>query len=214
VEVRPALTDLFRQLDLGGDVTVVEQGRRLPPHDLEVPLLSLPNVFGIDRDGLPSPARFRPDPLRVDAWQRQLADGDGRPAIGVYWRNAEDAALLAPLARLAGVRLYALDRRAGRASLAALPSGLAIEPLGSRLGGFVEMAAAMMALDVVIAPVSATAHLAASLGRPTIVVAPAATDWLWAGEGETPWYPDARLLRRDGDLAGLLRALVSERPVP
>ena len=214
VEVRPALTDLFRRLDLGGDVTVVEQGRRLPPHDLEVPLLSLPNVFGIDRNGLPPAARFRPDPLRVEAWRGQLADGDGRPAIGVYWRNAEDAALLAPLARLAGVRLYALDRRAGRASLAALPSGLAIEPLGSRLGGFVEMAAAMTALDAVIAPVSATAHLAASLGRPTIVVAPAATDWLWAGEGGTPWYPDVRLLRRDGDLAGLLNALVSERLAP
>ncbi|WP_284541670.1 tetratricopeptide repeat protein [Pleomorphomonas sp. T1.2MG-36] len=214
VEVRPALTDLFRRLDLGGDVTVVEQGRRLPPHDLEVPLLSLPNVFGIERDGLPPPARFRPDPLRVEAWRRQLADGDERPAVGVYWRNADDAALLAPLARLAGVRLYALDRRAGRASLAALPSGLATESLGSRLGGFVEMAAAMMALDAVIAPVSATAHLAASLGRPTIVVAPAATDWLWAGENTTPWYPDARLLRRDDDLVGFLRGLVSERPAP
>lgn len=208
VEVRPALTDLFRRLDLGEDVTVVEQGRRLPPYDLEVPLRSVPNVLGIDRDGLPPPARFRPDPLRVEAWRRQFAGGDGRPVVGVYWRNAEDAALLAPLVDVSGVRLFALDRRAGRASLAALPKGLALEPLGDRLGGFVEMAAAMTALDAVVAPVSATVHLAASLGRPTIVVAPSATDWLWVGEGRTPWYPDARPLRRDGNLAGLLRGLV------
>ncbi len=211
IEVRPALTDLFRRLDLGGDVTVVEQGRRLPPHDLEVPLRSLPNVFGIERDGLPPPARFQPDPLRVEAWRRQFGGGDGRPAIGVYWRNAEDAALLASLADVHDIRLFALDRRAGRASLAMLPNGLGMEPLGDRLGGFVEMAAAMTALDAVIAPVSATGHLAASLGRRTIVVARSATDWLWMGEDRTPWYPDAHLLRPDGDLAGLLRALVLER---
>lgn len=214
VEVRPALTDLFRRLDLGSDATVVEQGRRLPPYDLEVPLRSLPNVFGTDRNDLPPPARFRPDPLRVEAWRRQFADGDGRVAVGVYWRNAQDAALLASLADVGEARLFALDRRAGRASLAALPKGLAVEPLGSRLGGFVEMAAAMLALDVVIAPVSATVHLAASLGRPTIVVAPSPTDWLWVGDGGTPWYPGARLSCRDGDLAGLLRGLALERPAP
>ncbi|SCM77362.1 putative TPR repeat protein [uncultured Pleomorphomonas sp.] len=213
LEVRPALTDLFRRLDLGGNVTVVEQGRRLPPYDLEVPLRSLPHVFGIERDGLPPSALFRPDPLRVDAWRR-LAGGDGRPAVGLYWRNAADAACLAPLAGLDGVRLFALDRRTGRASLAALPKGLAVEPLGDRLGGFVETAAAMTALDAIVAPVSATAHLAATLGRPTLVIDPSATDWLWAGEGGTPWYPAARILRHGDDLAGLLRDLLPERSAP
>ena len=195
LEVRPALTDLFRRLDLGGNVTVVEQGRRLPTCDFEVPLRSLPHVFGTERTDLPPPARFQPDPLRVDAWRR-LVGGDGRPAIGLYWRTVADAALLAPLAGLDGVRLFALDRRAGRASLAALPKGLSLEPLGDRLGGFVETSAAMAALDAVIAPVSATGHLAASLGRPdeswSLRRLPIGCGW---GRGGTPWYPDARLLR-------------------
>ena len=213
IEVRPALTDLFRRLDLGGDVTVVEQGRRLPPHDLEVPLRSLPHVFGTERAGLPPPAGFQPDPMRIDAWRRVVGNG-GQPAIGLYWRSAADAALYASLADLDGVRLFALDRRAGRAMLAALPKGLAVQPLGDRLGGFVETAAAMAALDVVVAPASTTAHLAATLGRPTVVVDPPAEDWLWAGDGGTPWYPAARILRRGGDLAGLLRDLAVERPAP
>lgn len=212
LEVRAALTDLFRRLDLGGNVTVIEQGRRLPPYDLEVPLRSLPHVFGIERNGLLPPARFQPDPLRVDAWRR-FFDSKTRPAIGLYWRNATDAALLAPLAGLDGVRLFALDRRAGRASLAVLPKGLSVEPLGDRLGGFVETAAALTALDAVAAPVSTTAHLAATLGRPSLILDPSATDWLWAGEG-TPWYPQARRWHRDSDLAKLLRDLVSERTAP
>ncbi|MBS1165229.1 MAG: repeat protein [Proteobacteria bacterium] len=211
LEVRPALTDLFRRLDLGGNVTVVEQGRRLPPYDLEVPLRSLPHVFGTERTDLPAIARFQPDSLRVEAWRR-LVGGDGRPAVGVYWRNAADATRLARLATLDGVRLFALDRRAGRASLAALPKELSIESLGDRLGGFVETAAALAALDAVVAPVSTTAHLAATLGRPTLVIDPSGSDWLWAGEDTTPWYPQVRILRRSGDLAGLLRGLLTERP--
>ncbi|WP_156899271.1 tetratricopeptide repeat protein [Pleomorphomonas koreensis] len=211
VEVRPALIDLYRRLDLAGDVTIVEQGRRLPPHDLEVPLLSLPHVLGIDRAGLPPPAAFRPDPLRVDAWRRTFGD---RFTVGLYWRSAEDAALYAPLADLDGVSLVALDRRAGRAMLAALPPGLAVESLGARLGGLVETAAAIAALDAVVAPASATAHLAATLLRPTVVVDPPADDWLLGGEGGSPWYPAVRRLRRGGDLAGLLGALVRERSAP
>lgn len=211
LEVRPALTDLFRRLELGDNVTVVEQGRRLPPYDMEVPLRSVPGVFGTERSGLPPPASFRLDPLRIDAW-RQHFRSDERPAIGLYWRNAEDAALLAPLADVAGIRLFALDRRAGRASLAALPEGLSVETLGGRLGGFVETAAAMSALDAVIAPISTTAHLAATLGRPTLVANPSASDWLWAGESGTPWYPEARVWQRRDDLVDLLRRIVPERP--
>ncbi|WP_026789941.1 tetratricopeptide repeat protein [Pleomorphomonas oryzae] len=210
LEVRPALTDLFRRLALDGDISVIEQGRRPPPYDMEVPLRSLPHVFGTERSDLPSPARFLPDPLRIEAWRR-LFDSDGRTSVGLYWRNAADAAALAPLAGLDGVRLFALDRRAGRASLGVLPKGLAVEPLGDRLGGFTETAAAMAALDVVIAPVSTTVHLAATLGRPSIVMDPSTTDWLWAGGGGTPWYPDVRVWRRGDDLAHLLRALISER---
>lgn len=211
LEVRPALTDLFRRLDIGGNVTVVEQGRRLPSHDLEVPLRSLPHVLGIERNGLPMPARFLPDPLRVDAWQRFFGR-EGRASVGLYWRNAADAALLGSLAGLDDIRLFALDRRAGRASLGVLPRGINVEPLGDRLGGFVETSAAMTALDLVVGPVSTTAHLAATLGRPTVVLDPSPTDWLWTGERSTPWYPQACVWRPREDLGDLLRRLLSERP--
>lgn len=211
LEVRPALTDLFRRLDLDGNVTVVEQGRRLPPYDLEVPLRSLPHVFGTERSSLPPPARFQPDPLRVDAWRRFFGI-DGRAAVGLYWRNAQDAALLAPLAAIGGVRFFALDRRAGRASLGVLPRGLGVESLGDRLGGFTETAAAMMALDAVVVPGSTTGHLAATLGRPTVVVDPSPSDWIWNGEDGTPWYSEVRIWRRGDDLIELLRGLGFGRP--
>jgi len=213
VEVRPALIDLFRSLDLGGDVTVVEQGRRLPQHDLEVPLLSLPHVLSVERGNLPPPARFLPDPLRVEAWNR-LIGGEQR-TVGLYWRNADDLAPCAPLFDLSDIRLMALDRQGGRATAAALPAGAKITSLGDRLFGFAETAAVLSTLDLVVAPASATAHLAASLGRPTVVIDPAPSDWLWSGPGASPWYPEAVLLRRtEGEIGPRLREAVLERLLP
>jgi hypothetical protein len=45
-----------------------------------------------------------------------------------------------------------------------------------------------------------------------VVIDPSGADWLWACEDTTPWYPQARILRRSGDLVGLLRGVLSERP--
>lgn len=210
IEVRPALVELFRSLDLGGDVNVVEQGRRLPPHDLEVPLLSLPHVLQVERGALRSPARLLPDPLRVDAWRRLI--GDGGLKVGLYWHDSADAAGFASLFGLKDVRCFALDRRGSRASLGDLPTGGPVTPLGERLFGFAETAAAISALDLVVAPASATAHLAASLGRPTVVIDPPPSDWFWAGAAGSPWYPEATVLRAcAGDIAARLKTAVIER---
>jgi tetratricopeptide (TPR) repeat protein len=210
IEVRPALVELFRSLDLGGDVNVVEQGRRLPPHDLEVPLLSLPHVLSVERGALPAPARLLPDPLRVDAWRRLI--GEDGLKVGLYWHDITDAARFAGLSGIKGVRCFALDRRGGRASLGDLPAGAAVTPLGERLFGFAETASAISALDLVIAPASATAHLAASLGRPTLVIDPSPSDWFWSGTAGSPWYPEATVLRASaGDIAARLKTAVIER---
>ncbi len=210
IEVRPALVELFRSLDLGGDVNVVEQGRRLPPHDLEVPLLSLPHVLSVERGALPAPARLLPDPLRVDAWRHLIGDGD--LTVGLYWHDSADAARLAGLFGIKSVRCFALDRRGSRASLGDLPTGAPVTPLGERLFGFAETASAISALDLVIAPASATAHLAASLGRPTLVIDPPPSDWFWSGTGGSPWYREATVLRASaGDIAARLKTAVIER---
>lgn len=210
IEVRPALVELFRSLDLGGDVNVVEQGRRLPPHDLEVPLLSLPHVLSVERGTLPAPARLLPDPLRVDAWRHLIGDGDLK--VGLYWHDSAQAARFAGLFGIKGVRCFALDRRGSRASLGDLTAGAPVTPLGERLFGFSETASAISALDLVIAPASATAHLAASLGRPTLVIDPSPSDWFWSGTAGSPWYPEVAVLRAsDGDIAARLKTALIER---
>jgi hypothetical protein len=76
-----------------------------------------------------------------------------------------------------------------------------VTDLGTRLdeasGAFVDTAAAMMDLDVVITSDTAVAHLAGALGRPVWVALALAPEWRWLlGREDSPWYPTMRLFRQ------------------
>jgi len=88
-------------------------------------------------------------------------------------------------------------------------------------GAFVDTAAIMMNLDLVITSDTSVAHLAGALGVPVWVALPFVPDWRWMLErSDSPWYPTMRLFRQKsrGDWAGVfeeieaaLRGLVSSK---
>jgi tetratricopeptide (TPR) repeat protein len=74
----------------------------------------------------------------------------------------------------------------------------AIDDLAPALGDFVESAAAVSALDLVITVDTAMAHLAGALGKPVWVLLPWVTDWRWMlRRDDNPWYPTMRLFRQE-----------------
>ena len=74
----------------------------------------------------------------------------------------------------------------------------AILDLNSDLTDFVETAALISCLDLVITVDTSVAHLAAALGRPTWILLPYTPDYRWLlGRDDSPWYPTARLFRQD-----------------
>ena len=64
---------------------------------------------------------------------------------------------------------------------------------------FVDTAALIMAMDVVIGVDTAVSHLSGSLGRPTwIMLQKFSTDWRWLlNRDSSPWYSTARLFRQE-----------------
>jgi ADP-heptose:LPS heptosyltransferase len=62
---------------------------------------------------------------------------------------------------------------------------------------FLDTAAVMANLDLVITSDTSVAHVAGALGRPTWVVLKHRPDWRWMLDREdSPWYPSMRLFRQ------------------
>jgi ADP-heptose:LPS heptosyltransferase len=62
---------------------------------------------------------------------------------------------------------------------------------------FIDTAAVMSNLDLIITPDTSIAHLAGALGRPTWVALRYVPDWRWLlDRDDSPWYPTIRLFRQ------------------
>jgi tetratricopeptide (TPR) repeat protein len=73
----------------------------------------------------------------------------------------------------------------------------AVIELDEQTPPFMETAAIMRNLDLVITSDSAVAHLAGALGVPTWTALPFTADWRWLTErSDSPWYPTMRLFRQ------------------
>jgi ADP-heptose:LPS heptosyltransferase len=96
-----------------------------------------------------------------------------------------------------------------------------IVDLTPQLTDFVETAALIECLDLVITVDTSVAHLAAARGHPTWILLPYTPDYRWLlDRDDSPWYPTARLFRQSEkrDYASVLdrvrnelEALVSAR---
>jgi tetratricopeptide (TPR) repeat protein len=198
----------------------------LPDCDVQVALLSLPGLLGITLATLPAEVPYVfPDPALVERWGDELADTDGFK-IGLAWQGnpaqrvdrwrSFPLRVTSPLARLPGLRLFSLQKGPGTEQLGDVPD-YGIIDLGSRLdegaGAFMDTAAVMQHLDLVLTCDTAVAHLAGALGVPVWVPLAYAADWRYLlDRDDSPWYPTMRLFRQSrlGDWAEVFERIASE----
>lgn len=207
LECPPPLLPLFSTL--AGVERLVPEGQEVPPHDFHVPLMSLPRLFGTTPESVPAQVPYlSAEPARVGRWRERLAGVTGF-RVGVVWQGnprfekdrwrSFPLRLLAPLAGVPGVRLVSLQKGPGEEQLGALGGAFAIERLEGLDEGapFLDTAAAMKCLDLVVAADTSAGHLAGALGVPAWLALGASADWRWLeGRGDTPWYPSMRLFRQ------------------
>lgn len=105
------------------------------------------------------------------------------------------------IANIPGVRLISLQKNEGVEQLMNLPEGMNIETLpedfDSGDNAFLDSAAVMKCVDLVITSDTALTHLAGAFGVKTWLPLKHVPDWRWMLEGSTsPWYPNHRLFRQ------------------
>ena len=213
LSVQDRLCRLLR--GLGPGIEVVGSSEVPASFDLHCPLLSLPRAFRTRLHSIPAAVPYlRPESLRVTAWRNRL--GTRGRLIGIRWQGSTGRAdagrsfslrHFEALAGIPGVRLISLQKDAGSEQMTDLAEALGVEDLGAEFepGGpdaFLDVAAVMQCLELVISSDTSIAHLAGALGCPTWLVLKRTPDWRWLMEREdSPWYPTMRLFRqnRPGD---------------
>jgi len=210
-----------------GVVHAFSRFQETPAYDCQRVLMSLPDLFGTTLDSIPSTLPYlSADPADVARWGPQI-DGEGSFKVGIAWQGnpghnkdrerSFPLAVYEGLAQIPGVQLYSLQKGYGVEQIAGLNGRFEVADLCSRSTDFLDTAAAIANLDLVIAPDSALAHLAGALGAPTWVALPFAPDWRWMlGREDSPWYPSMRLFRQSnwgdwGEVFERIRIAAAER---
>lgn len=187
------------------------EGEPLPSFDGWAPLMSLPHFLGTTLDTIPAYVPYpHAEPERVSKWAERLSSRPGL-RVGLVWQGNPDPrvdrrrsislAQLAPLAAVPGVRLVSLQKGPGTEQLVELGPNLGIEDLEPELDegpdAFLDTAAVIVNLDLVITIDTAVAHLAGALGRPVWVLLRSSAEWRWLlDRPDSPWYPSMRLFRQ------------------
>jgi hypothetical protein len=174
-------------------------------------LLSLPAIFATTPATVPAAIPYlHAGPARIEHWKAGLAAWPGF-RIGIAWQGSPTMlpydlfrsvplAQFEPLARVDGVCLISLQLGASE-PIAALAGRFPVVDLAGQLdesaGAFLDTAAVIVNLDLVVTCDTAIAHLAGALGVPTWLALPVVPSWRWLLDREdTPWYPTARLFRQ------------------
>ena len=240
LECEPRLVGLFQRSFAPAIVKAQAANRsearwldEVGPVDCEIPLGSLPPLFRLQWSDFPQHRGYlHADPARVAAWRERLRRISPLPKIGISWRGGAPNTRRSlrsiglgswgALLRLPATFLSLQYGEVGNDLDEALNvSGATVIRFPEAEVDYDELAALVVALDLVITVCTAVAHLAGALGREAWVLTPAIPESRYLDHGESmPWYPSIRLIRQKHSgswepviayVAGILASRVAPR---
>jgi hypothetical protein len=195
--------------DLDGISQLVIKGEKLPFFDYQCPLLSLPLVFKTNLDTIPNPTRYinlDNYPNKITEWKARLGP-KLKPRVGLVWsgnshhKNDHNRSILLRdiLPFLPNECEYvSLQKEVRDVDKLTLNLNPQILNFAGHLNDFLDTAALIDNLDLVISVDTSVAHLSGALGKETWLLLSYVPDWRWLlGRDDSPWYPSIRLYRQE-----------------
>jgi tetratricopeptide (TPR) repeat protein len=206
LEVPPALVPIMNNLT--GVSRVISMGEELPSFDFHSAIMSLPAIFKTNLSNIPCANQY----INIDHHSNKLIEWRDRfgaktkPRIGLAWSgnlshaNDSNRSLLlnSILPYLpAGFNYVSLQKEVRPEDKLALEANPNILNFSESLNDFLDTAALICQLDLVISVDTSVAHLSAALGKKTWILIPFVPDWRWLLDREdNPWYSSVKLYRQ------------------
>jgi len=167
-------------------------------------------VFRTELDTVPSAVSYlTPETPLVAKWQERI--GTHGLKVGIAWQGKSDSRIdsgrsipqrcFEPIATIPGARLFSLQKNHGVDQVSALETTARLETFGKEFDSgpdaFIDTAAIMACLDLIVTSDTSIAHLAGALGRPVWVALKQVPDWRWMlDRTNSPLCPRMTLYRQ------------------
>jgi len=181
---------------------------------------SLPHLLGTTLANLPASVPYLAVPDEAKSHGLLPQCPQGRFRVGLAWQGnpknwmepgrSIPLALFKSLAADERLDLIVLQKQVGLEQIARVDFADRLMLPAGRSDTFIDTAAIMADLDIIISSDTAIPHLAGAMGKPGIVLLTQPAEWRWLRDRtDSPWYPTLSLVRQDrpGDWAGAIRKL-------
>ncbi|MDZ4848585.1 MAG: tetratricopeptide repeat-containing glycosyltransferase family protein [Pirellulaceae bacterium] len=208
----PALTALLRKCR-GIDAYVPNSLPIEQPFDYHCSLLDVADLLSIDDSNIPMPKGYLQPPEYLMGYWKQWLQSNAPMGlrVGLVWQGNRDH--MADIFRSFPLKTYERLGKIDGIQFISLQQGYGVEqikewtgikplielPEGTDVssGAFMDTAAIVSQLDLVITSDTSMAHLAGALGRPAWVLLNKMPDWRWLlDRDDSPWYSSLRLFRQ------------------
>jgi hypothetical protein len=203
LQTRSALASIARH-SLG--VEVIPLHGPIPRADYACSTMDMPMVLGLEWDKVSGPPYLFVDP-RHDLWDRRLPQGFN---VGVCWMSGGHYSTTLSIQRSKSLRVEMLRafKQPGvnlislqKPIMERVPADLELIDVMDQVDDFMDTAALIGHLDLVISVDTAVAHLAGAMGVPVWNLVRFSGYWPWlapdiCGPDRSIWYPSMKLYRQ------------------
>jgi len=213
VSLPKALIPLFSNCEYT-DTLITRNSTSIKYHD-KASIMSLPAIFRSTEENIPKNIPYIKPKTELEAKWKKYFENNRNFKIGICWeadvkndtsrlpiaRRSIPLIQLAKLSNFKNTTFYSLQKSDGSIQLKNLPENFIVQDFGPDFdqssGSFMDSAAIIKQLDLVITVDTSIAHLAGSLGAPVWIMLPYNTDWRWTINRTTSlWYPSMTIFKQ------------------
>ena len=212
------MVELFRKSFI--ESSIIKLGESVVGVDFQVPLGSLPLLFGTTLQNMPNTIPYlKGTNANYHKWRDRLNLSEKKLNIALacsgntaHFKNDKNRPikleLFEPLIEIAN--LFLVQKNIEESDKEFLCAHSEIKFLGDEIETFDDTAAIIRNMDLTISIDTSIAHLSGALGKETWVLVSWAPDWRWLLDRvDSPWYPTAKIFRQMsiGDWTSVLKKL-------